>query len=66
MRVKTITEPCGCEWQLQEIPRSMHTREIWTSFCPAHDAEEKALRAAAHAAHVERNRIKTIEQEFTQ
>jgi hypothetical protein len=63
-RSKTFTEECGCQWQLQEIPRSLHTREIWTSFCPTHDAEQKAMRDAAHAAHREQNLVRSLTEEL--
>jgi hypothetical protein len=65
VRAITYTEPCGCQWQRQDIPRSTHTREIWTALCPAHDAEHKALKAAAESDRVERNRVKALEEEFT-
>lgn len=64
-RAKTIKEPCGCEWQIQEIPRSLHTREIWTKFCPACDAEQKIMRDAAWAAHREKVAIRSLTEELT-
>ena len=64
-RSKTFTESCGCQWQLQEIPRSLHTREIWTQECVAHAAEQKIMREAAHAAHREQNLIRSLTEELT-
>ena len=63
-RSKTFTLECGCEWQIQEIPRSLHTREIWTKFCAVCDAEQKLMKDAAHAAHRERTAIRSLTEEL--
>lgn len=55
----------GCTYEVQSIPRSLHTREIWVEYSPACNAEQQAMAAAARASHAERNRIKALEEEFT-
>jgi len=65
VKSQTHTQPCGCEWQLQPISRSLHLREIWAQLCPTHGAEFTAEREAARASNAERNRHKALEEEFT-
>lgn len=55
----------GCTYEIQQIPRTIQFREIWTQLSPACDAEQRAMREAARAGHAERNRIKALEEEFT-
>jgi hypothetical protein len=69
-RNKTVTVKCndactGCELIYEQTPRSLHIREIWGQLSPACDAEQKAMREAAHAAHRERNLILSLTEELT-
>lgn len=64
MSVKTITEPCGCQWQQQFIRGSTHVREVWVSYCVAHNAE-----MIAHREEIKRSdelvRMRSLAEEFT-
>ena len=71
MRAVRTTVKCnpactGCTYETQEIPRAVgQTRQIWVELSPACDAEFKAERESARQSHVERTRIKALEEEFT-
>jgi hypothetical protein len=55
----------GCEYEIQSIPRTIQFREIWTRLSPACDAEQRAMRDAAQAAHREQNLIRSLTEELT-
>jgi hypothetical protein len=55
----------GCTFEVQSIPRTLQTRQVWVEFSPACDAEQRQMREAARASHVERNRIRALAEEFT-
>lgn len=58
-------QECGCVYETQAIPRTMHTREIWTEFCVAHDAENKALKAEAERGYRVTEAERELRREFT-
>jgi hypothetical protein len=54
----------GCELVFESIPRTMQVREIWGKLSPACDAEQRAMRDAAHAEHRERTAIRSLTEEL--
>lgn len=59
-RLKTTTEPCGCQWVIEP-----NGRESWSELCAAHGAEHKALHESAQRQHTEERRMRELEIEFT-
>jgi hypothetical protein len=59
-------QECGCVSETQPIPRTFQTREVWTEFCVAHDAEIKIMRAAAEQSYRVTESERALRREFTQ
>jgi hypothetical protein len=69
-RNKIVSVKCndactGCELVYEQVPRSLHVREIWGQLSPACDAEEKAFRAEARRDYEARARERALIEEFT-
>jgi hypothetical protein len=64
-RAARHVQECGCVYETQQIPRSMHTRDIWTEFCVAHDAENKSLKAEAERGYRITQEERALREEFT-
>ena len=62
--VKCNAACSGCTYEIQSIPRTLQHREVWVEFSPACDAEQRAMREAAWAAHRERTAIRSLTEEL--